>query len=168
MPNSPLERLRKRSEFLAVAKTGELGLLLLLLFKFIKATEGSSRYGITASRKVGGAVERNRAKRRLRALLKTCYPPLSPPGIDYVFIARKEVLRRDFSLMGQELVNAIRKLLQKENISIHVLKCILKVLITFYRLGISSWLPPDVGFYLPVPSMLLTPSTVMGLIRAVF
>lgn len=65
------------------------------------------RYGITASRKVGGAVARNRAKRRLRALLRQVLPQVGRPGTDYVLIARQESLKRNFALMKQELIQAI-------------------------------------------------------------
>jgi ribonuclease P protein component len=109
--NSSLERLRKRSEFLAVSKTGERWVTPAFIIQvYYRASEGSSRYGITASRKVGGAVERNRAKRRLRALIRKALPSFTHPGVDYVFIARNEVLRRDFSLMKQELCHAVKML----------------------------------------------------------
>lgn len=75
-----------------------------------RAPEGLIRYGITASRKVGSAVDRNRAKRRLRALFNKIAPLLGRPGTDYVLIARIEVLKRDFTLMEQELSRALTKL----------------------------------------------------------
>lgn len=115
MLNPPLERLRKRSEFLRVSKTGEKWITPAFVIQIHKGPmEGPFRYGITASRKVGGAVERNRAKRRLRALLKEFLPQVACPGADYVFIARKEILRRDFSLMKQELCHAV-KMLHRES-----------------------------------------------------
>ncbi len=45
------------------------------------------RLGYTASKKVGGAVQRNRAKRRLREAARLLLPPRAEPGCDYVFIA---------------------------------------------------------------------------------
>ncbi len=67
------------------------------------------RIGFTASRKVGNAVVRNRAKRRLRALvdnvISTC-----DPALDYVLVARPEAAVRDFALMEQELRQALRKI----------------------------------------------------------
>ncbi len=74
------------------------------------ALEESIRYGITASRKVGGAVERNRAKRRLRVLIKQILPLYGCPGTDYVLIAREEILRRDFACMRQELEETLRRI----------------------------------------------------------
>lgn len=115
MPNPPLERLRKRSEFLIVSKTGEKWITpAFLLQAYQRASEGPFRYGITASRKVGGAVERNRAKRRLRALIREILPPLAQPGMDYVFIARQDVLKREFALMREELGHAVKMLHRKK------------------------------------------------------
>jgi ribonuclease P protein component len=106
-----LERLKKRSEFLAVSKTGKKWVTPAFIIQiYERATCGPFRYGITASRKVGGAVDRNRAKRRLRALIKEFLPPLAHPGVDYVFIARQEILKRDFAVMKEELKRALTKL----------------------------------------------------------
>lgn len=114
MLNPPLEHLRKRSDFLIVAKAGEKWITPAFIIQvYGRAPEGPSRYGITASKKIGGAVERNRAKRRLRALIRAIPLSLVAPGMDYVFIARQEILKRDFVLMGNELSHALRKLAQK-------------------------------------------------------
>lgn len=111
MPNPPLERLRKRSDFLNVAKTGERYVTPGFVIQVYRREPTEPfRYGITATRKVGGAVERNRAKRRLRALIKQILPQMGLPGLDYVFIARVEILKRDFGAMAQELEQALVKL----------------------------------------------------------
>lgn len=114
MLNPALERLRKRSEFLRVSKTGEKWVTPAFIIQvYRKSNEGPFRYGITASRKVGGAVERNRSKRRLRALIRETLPPIAQPGVDYVLIARQEILKRDFSLMRKELTTALTRLYKK-------------------------------------------------------
>lgn len=111
MLNSPLEKLKKRSEFLAVAKTGLKWVTPAFIIQiYRKPSEESIRYGITASRKVGNAVKRNRAKRRLRALIRQVPLLTNHPGIDYVLIAREEILRRNFALMAQELELALKRL----------------------------------------------------------
>ena len=61
--------------------------------------------GFTVSRKVGNAVARNRAKRRLKAAAAEIIPLEGRPGCDYVIIGRKETLDRTFA----DLVNDLRK-----------------------------------------------------------
>lgn len=67
------------------------------------------RIGFTASRKVGNAVARNRAKRRLRALADLVMADL-PATLDYVLVARPDVLTRNFAQMAGELHHALKKL----------------------------------------------------------
>ncbi len=67
------------------------------------------RIGFTASRKVGNAVARNRAKRRLRALADLVMADL-PATLDYVLVARPDVLVRNFAQMAGELHHALKKL----------------------------------------------------------
>lgn len=67
----------------------------------------SARLGFTASRKVGGAVQRNRAKRRLRAAAAATMPLLARSGRDYVLIARTATLSRPFTEITRDLVKAV-------------------------------------------------------------
>lgn len=67
------------------------------------------RFGFTASRKVGGAVVRNRAKRRLRALAQSALPEL-PGGHDLVLIARAATAERSHALLRKDLANCLAKL----------------------------------------------------------
>lgn len=69
-------------------------------------------FGITASQKVGTAVDRNRAKRRLRALIRNLIPSQGEEGTDYVLIARKESLRHKFELMVKDLAEALEEVKQ--------------------------------------------------------
>lgn len=71
------------------------------------AQQESIRVGFTASRKVGGAVARNRAKRRLRALAAEILPAQGKPGTDYVLIGRPATVTRPFALLRQDLEQAV-------------------------------------------------------------
>lgn len=111
-------RLLRRSEFLAVAgarrKWVAPGLILQIRRHDDRqrpaAGEPSVRVGFTASRKVGGAVERNRARRRLRAAVREIVPVLAVPGHDIVVIARAQTLSRGFDDLRQDLVTGLRRL----------------------------------------------------------
>lgn len=107
----PLERLRKRADFLKIAKTTERTITPAFIMQVHRTAAAGSpaRYGITVSRKVGSAVARNRGKRRLRVLIRETFPTLAVPGVDYVLIARKEILRRTFAEMKKELERALLK-----------------------------------------------------------
>ncbi len=65
------------------------------------------RVGFTASRKVGKAVARNRARRRLRAAAAEVIPNLGRPGYDYVLIARKATLDRPYTDLVADLCRAL-------------------------------------------------------------
>jgi ribonuclease P protein component len=68
------------------------------------------RIGFTVTRKVGGAVVRNRTKRRLRAAVETVMPTHAAPGRDYVVIGRARTNARPFSELVGDLVTAMQKL----------------------------------------------------------
>ena len=65
------------------------------------------RVGFTTSRKVGNAVARNRAKRRLRAAAELLLPRLGEAGCDYVIIGRTETVTRPFTALIDDLTKAL-------------------------------------------------------------
>ena len=67
------------------------------------------RVGFTASRKVGNAVIRNRAKRRLRAAAAQILPVQGSPGTDYVLIARAATAARPYGALVADLAAALRR-----------------------------------------------------------
>ena len=70
----------------------------------------SVRVGFTASRKVGNAVVRNRAKRRLRAIAAEVLPRQGRPGTDYVIVARATSSERVYADLVADLEGALRQL----------------------------------------------------------
>ena len=67
------------------------------------------RIGFTASKKIGNAVARNRAKRRMRALARALLPELARAGWDYVLVAKPDAtVSRDFKEMLADLATALR------------------------------------------------------------
>ncbi len=71
------------------------------------------RVGFTASRKVGGAVQRNRARRRLKAAAEEVLKTEGRPAHDYVLIARSETVHRPFELLKDDLTRALKRLGEK-------------------------------------------------------
>ena len=65
------------------------------------------RVGFTASRKVGSAVRRNRAKRRLRAAAAEILPLLGREGHDYVLVAKVATLSRPYAALVADLTKAL-------------------------------------------------------------
>jgi ribonuclease P protein component len=71
------------------------------------------RLGITVTKKIGGAVVRNRMKRRFRALARAILPERGVEGADHVLIGRAGGIERDFAALRDELGQALRKLARK-------------------------------------------------------
>lgn len=109
-------RLKRRPDFLRVASGRRRwvtpGLILQAWARAdaAGAEPGPPRVGFTASRKVGNAVARNRARRRLRALAERLLPRHGLAGHDYVIVARAETVRRPFSALERDLASALAKL----------------------------------------------------------
>ncbi len=109
-----LKRLKKRSEFLAAARARRQVMpSMLVQARERKDDKSVVGVGFTCSKKVGNAVARNRAKRRLREIAQLILPDHARPGWDYVLIGRAEVTAmRPFGLMQEDLVSALKKLHQ--------------------------------------------------------
>ncbi len=104
-------RLTKRSEFLKVAAARRRWAAPGLVLEALRTDmdEAGLRVGLTVSRKVGGAVERNRARRRLRALARGVLPYDAKPGFDYVLIGRRATLTRPYDGLVADLKESLRR-----------------------------------------------------------
>ena len=106
-----LRTLARRAEFLAAARArrqSRPGFTLQARPRGQDEDPQGIRVGFTCSKKVGNAVARNRAKRRLRAAARAVLPAHGRPGWDYVLVGRPgETAARDFATMCGELVSAL-------------------------------------------------------------
>ncbi|WP_085526758.1 ribonuclease P protein component [Maritimibacter sp. HL-12] len=106
-----LETLKNRTDFLACAKARKAPMPAFLLQARKRDETAAIRVGFTASKKVGNAVTRNRAKRRLRALAREVLPVFAEPGWDYVLVARRDATTLlPFHEMRADLLRALAKL----------------------------------------------------------
>lgn len=105
-------RLRSRAEFVAVQERGRRVASRHMTLLALPNTHGVDRLGVVASRRLGGAVTRNRAKRRVREMFRVGEPdrPKSTTSFDIVVIPRREVASLVFSDLQSEFDAALRKL----------------------------------------------------------
>jgi ribonuclease P protein component len=103
-----LTTISKRADFVA-ANAGKRATTpgFILLVRDRKDSDPSMRVGFTVTRKIGGAVVRNRMKRRFRALAREIVPAKGFAGADHVMIGRAKGIERDFAAMRTELANAL-------------------------------------------------------------
>src|SRR6185312_16059326 len=114
---SGLGRLKRRAEFLRVAGVGRKSVTPGLILQVAQQPDAGAapdgyafRVGFTASRKVGIAVARNRARRRLRAAVQQVMPLHAAAGHDYVLVARAGTAGRDFAALLADLEKALKEL----------------------------------------------------------
>jgi ribonuclease P protein component len=103
-------RLKRRHEFLAVAATGRRWVTTAFVLQVGPRGAGERAaeigVGFTASRRVGNAVARNRARRRLLEAVRKVLPGAAEPGYNYVLVARSVVLTCPFDRLLSDLTTA--------------------------------------------------------------
>ena len=109
---SCVKRITKRSDFIQASHAKRLGVKgFLLQARNRNDDDQTLRVGFTCSKKVGNAVARNRAKRRLREITNLILISSAKKGWDYVLIGKKEVTAsRDFIKLKNDLTYALQKI----------------------------------------------------------
>ena|SRR5690625_1782251 len=111
------QRLRRTAEFEAVRSGGFRINCGTFLFSILIRESGGGpeirRLGVIASKRIGGAVERNAAKRRLREVFRLNQERL-PSGCDLVLIARRTLLEESFAATEERFRKACRRLERRE------------------------------------------------------
>jgi ribonuclease P protein component len=104
-------RLKKRGDFLAAARGASAAAGAVSTQVRDRADgEETIRLGFTATRRIGGAVIRNRAKRRLREAARLIAPLHARPGCDYVFIARGGTATRPWARLLDDMRTTLQRL----------------------------------------------------------
>jgi ribonuclease P protein component len=106
-----LERLKTRSQFLAVAATRRKWASAGLVLQVRKREDAHARIGVgfTATKKIGNAVVRNRARRRLKEAARAVLSVHGLPGHDYVAVARAATPDLPFARLVDDFVEAVRR-----------------------------------------------------------
>ena len=108
-----LETLKKRSDFLRVASTRKKWItpaMVIQISDLINDDDSKIEVGFTASKKVGNAVARSRAKRRMREVAKKVLTGCGSEKHAYVLIARQEILVYSFDQLIRDLKWALKRL----------------------------------------------------------
>lgn len=109
MQNLPRERrLRGRERMGELFAEGRHAASGTVLVRALPAPEGRGRMAAIAGKKLGGAVERNRMRRRLRAAYRLSRDKL-PAGWDFALVARRGLLEATWPKLVQDIENAARK-----------------------------------------------------------
>jgi ribonuclease P protein component len=105
-----VSRLKIRADFLRLARGRKWAAPgLVLQMAEAPAPSAEARAGFTVTKKIGNAVVRNRAKRRLREVARAVLPLYASPGCDYVLVAREATPDRPFASLIEDLKLALRK-----------------------------------------------------------
>jgi ribonuclease P protein component len=109
---TPGERIRRQRDFLSLYKNGSRYRGRYFNLVYGSSPSGAPRLAVVVSKKVGPAVKRNRVKRRIRALFRR-HKGLLPGPMDFVFVARKEILDLDTAELRAAYFQALESIKKK-------------------------------------------------------
>jgi ribonuclease P protein component len=105
----------RRADYLAANKGQRVPMPgFVLLVRDRKDGDPTPRLGITVTKKIGGAVIRNRMKRRFREIARDIMPEQAIAGADHVLIGREGGIERDYAALQAELAKALGKVVARQ------------------------------------------------------
>jgi len=105
-----MERLKRRKDFVAAASGASVSTPGFVVQELRREDGGPARVGFTVSRKVGGAVERNRLRRQLREIVRLSAATGLNAGSDYVLLGGRAALEIPFVRLTADFAAALRRL----------------------------------------------------------
>ena len=112
MPTIFPKTIKKRVDFLKVSKSGKKiftkGFILQKYKRNMDLEEDTTRVGFTITKKIGGAVERNKIKRRFRAIMREIFAKYLKKNYDYVIIANKKSLIMDYKELKNDIIKTVK------------------------------------------------------------
>jgi len=102
-------RLVRRADFIACSKGRRVTTAAFVLQERARGDEGPPRFGFTVTKKTGGAVERNRMRRRLREVVRLGAQAGARPGSDYVLVLNRNALDRPFDVLTSDFAEALAR-----------------------------------------------------------
>jgi ribonuclease P protein component len=103
-----LVTIKKRKDFLVTAQGSSYATPTVIVQAAVSGTSGV-RFGFTATKRIGKANARNRARRRLREVVRLALQELADPGCDYVLVARHNTGACSFARLTADARKAVKK-----------------------------------------------------------